>query len=429
MKKLLIVWGNWGPYHYARFRALHERAEAEGIEAHGLELFPKSGCYDWRANCDHPAVHHLNLGRTETEFNLPLLCSRFLPLLFKLRPDILFVPSYWHWSLFINYAGRLQGAKIVMMNESHAGTERARGWKRAVKRSVVRNFHAALVGGTPHRRHFSRLGLNDSAIYLGYDTVDNEYFTAQSEAARRNAESLRKKFELPEKYFLNLGRMVKKKNLTLLILAYARLMERSPHLAHDLVLVGSGEEYEKLRALCRELRLAVIDHTSPANNALPAAKEALVSAGYGTPGRLGSDTFSAEKRLPAVHFYGFRQIEENPVFYGLASAFVLPSVREEWGLVVNEALACGLPVIVSKNAGCAEDLVVPGRNGLTFDPHSVEELAAALAKVADPSVAAPMGIHSLRIAHNWGCDRFASGALAAASTALGPALTKQPTLS
>ena len=89
------------------------------------------------------------------------------------------------------------------------------------------------------------------------------------------------------------------------------------------------------------------------------------------------------------------------MFYGLADAFILPSIKEEWGLVVNEAMASGLPVIVSKTAGCAEDLLdavkpddaPPGTgsqlarmglkdcvraNGLVFDPNSSEELAQAL---------------------------------------------------
>src|SRR5262249_39371000 len=108
-----------------------------------------------------------------------------------------------------------------------------------------------------------------------------------------------------------------------------------------LVMVGSGEEEGTLRKLCRELRLPVYDKL-----------------------KSGEKSKGATQRMestPGVHFYGFRQIEDNPVFYALADCFVLPSLWEEWGLVVNEAMASGLPVVVSETAGCAEDLLVPGR--------------------------------------------------------------------
>jgi 1,2-diacylglycerol 3-alpha-glucosyltransferase len=418
MKKIVIVWGNWGPYHYARFRALHEEGRRQGLEVEGIELFPSSGCYDWETSTDHPAVHHLKMGDKEVEFRPGLLIRGLLPLLFKLRPDVILVPSYWHWSLFINYTGRLAGARIVMMNESHAATEKARGFKRSIKKMIVRGFHAGFVGGTPHRRHFASLGLDESKIFLGYDTVDNDYFTRHSSQAREAAARLREEFELPDRYFLNLGRMVTKKNLPLLIRSYAMVMARRPDLQHDLVLVGSGEEEENLKALAKDLGLAVKDHTAVGRKAaaLAAPGPELAPMGMNT-GSAGSHTSIPHE--PAVHFYGFRQIEENPVFYALASAFILPSTTEEWGLVINEAMACSLPVLASDQLGCAEDLVTHGVNGFTFNPASADELADSLEKVAAPGVAEQLGQQSLAIIRNWGCDRFAAGAIAAARAATG----------
>ena len=75
---------------------------------------------------------------------------------------------------------------------------------------------------------------------------------------------------------------------------------------------------------------------------------------------------------------GFKQYPELPLYYGLAGAFVLPSLTEPWGLVVNEAMAAGLPVVVSDRCGCASDLVRPGENGFAFDPCDIEQLAALL---------------------------------------------------
>lgn len=419
MKRVLVVWGNWGPYHYARFQAFHDQGGETGLRVQGVELFPRSGYYDWNAHLDHPDIHHLNLGSIETEFNPWRIATRLFPLLWKLRPHVIFVPSYWHWSLAINAAGRALGARIVMMNESHAGTERARGIARTLKKQIVRRFDSALVGGNPHRRHFSRLGLDPLRIRLGYDAVDNDYFAAQSDQARAEAETWRASLELPPHYFLSLGRMVKKKNLATLIQAYALAVRRNSGLPQDLVFVGSGDEENSLRALCRQLKIKTLDHEqSPSRRAgFVRGEHVAATAGYSMASTASRDPW-LEARTPCVHFYGFRQVHENPAFYGLASAFILPSITEEWGLVVNEAMASKLPVVVSKTAGCAEDLVRHGRNGFQFNPRSAEELASHLEALADPSLSAAMGEEARKVIQDWGCDRFAKGAVAAAHAAL-----------
>ena len=79
---------------------------------------------------------------------------------------------------------------------------------------------------------------------------------------------------------------------------------------------------------------------------------------------------------------GFKQYPELPAYYGLASAFVHASTTEQWGLVVNEAMASGLPVLVSNRCGCAADLVQEGVNGFTFDPFNVEQLAQLMFQIS-----------------------------------------------
>ena len=122
----------------------------------------------------------------------------------------------------------------------------------------------------------------------------------------------------------------------------------------------------------------------------------------------------------SVYFPGFRQIEELPRFYAYAGAFVHASTTEQWGLVVNEAMASGLPVVVSNRVGCAMNLVNEGENGFTFDPLDVEALAKLLSKMT--AMTKPerqvMGEASRGIIAEWGPERFASGLKAAVEAAL-----------
>jgi glycosyltransferase involved in cell wall biosynthesis len=211
-----------------------------------------------------------------------------------------------------------------------------------VKKRVVGNFSAALVGGKPHTDYMYKLGMPHERIFSGYDVVDNSYFLTGAENARKNEKDLRIKYSLPANYFLGSSRFVPKKNLHRLISAYSeyRKVYTGPDMWR-LVLLGDGEMRPQLEVFISELSLE--------NYVL----------------------------LP-----GFKQYPDLPVYYGLAKAYVLASTTEQWGLVVNEAMASGLPVLVSERCGCAADLVERGRNGFTFDPYNVVELAGLMLKLS-----------------------------------------------
>jgi glycosyltransferase involved in cell wall biosynthesis len=96
-------------------------------------------------------------------------------------------------------------------------------------------------------------------------------------------------------------------------------------------------------------------------------------------------------------------------YYAFAGCFVLPSTREPWGLVVNEAMAAGLPVIVSNRCGCAEDLVHTGQNGYLFDAGADGALESRMNAITNlpASDLARMGLRSQEIISNYSPDRWA----------------------
>jgi glycosyltransferase involved in cell wall biosynthesis len=268
------------------------------------------------------------------------------------------------------------------MTESTYWDERRAPWKEWVKSRFVKLCGAGFAGGSPHAEYLTQLGLPRKKISLGYDTVDNEYFQCKTDEARANAANLRRKKNLPEKFFFASARFVEKKNLFNLIRAFARYRALAEAAARteiwDLVLLGDGALKPGLAALISELGLE-----------------------------------------PHVHLPGFRQYQELPAYFGLAQAFVHASTTEQWGLVVNEAMASGLPVLVSNRCGCAMDLVAENSNGFTFAPESVDELAQLLLKISAAGFPlAKFGAESRRIIANWGPDRFATGMRDAVETAL-----------
>jgi glycosyltransferase involved in cell wall biosynthesis len=225
-------------------------------------------------------------------------------------------------------------------------------------------------------------------IFTGYDVVDNSYFLRRAEEVRRQKSEVRKQYGLPENYFLASARFIEKKNLPRLIRAYAKYRQLIGDQDHgprttdnrpwDLVLLGDGPLRKTLNSQLSTLNL----HAH-------------------------------------VHLPGFKQYEELPVYYALARAFVHASTTEQWGLVVNEAIASGLPVIVSERCGCVPELV--GVNGFTFDPLNEDELTARL---LDMSSLSDHDLERLReasrlIATRFGSDRFGKGLEDAARMAIG----------
>ena len=419
MKSLGILWAQYGPYHFARVSAMCKLAIPATVRA--LELANRSSDYGWARTDGAREIMTLFPNAVAEHLPFTFVFRRVRRRLAELEVQVCLLPSYSPSQSFAALlAAKSLGIRTVMMNESHAGTACARGFAALVKRWLVSLFDAALVGGQPQKRHFVSLGMPEDKVFTGYDAVDNDYFACRAEEIRSQWSVVSSQYALPQHYFLSLGRFVAKKNLRTLVRAYRQYLDTSRLKQTHLVMVGSGEEEPNLRALCTELQLPIYDHSPLSTLHSPLSIQ-----------------------TPGVHFYGFRQIDENPVFYALADAFVLPSLYEEWGLVVNEAMACGLPVIVSETAGCAEDLLEAGspepvspedrqaldqaaltsklrRNGLAFDPSSVDELARALVLLeAAPQLRATMGLRSRAIVEKFSCENFARNALLAANAAIG----------
>jgi glycosyltransferase involved in cell wall biosynthesis len=339
MIRAVIVWVNFGPYLLARARAL---TRIEDIDAHFVELAPEERIRSWkiaRDALDFPLTTLTNTAYEQTP--LTELVAELTHTLKSLDPDSVAVPSYSPLPMLATARwARSNGAASIMMFDSTEVDQQRRWWKERTKRWLVERYYdAGFVAGTASRNYLTRLGMQSDRIWEGYDTVDNDYFVGKSGDVSRRAVEYRERAALPERFLLYVGRLAAEKNLMRLLHAYRRYRDVQPD-GWKLVIVGDGPQRKELLKVARNLN------------------------------------------LDDVVWAGFVQVDELPVYYALSDGFILPSVSEPWGLVVNEAMACGLPVLVSDRCGAALDLVAQGKNGYTFDPLSVDEMAEQMVRLA-----------------------------------------------
>lgn len=381
MKRICVQWPRFGPYHIVRLKAAHAYCAGRGVELFGMETAGDDATYAWRVERDPVPFPRIQAfpGRVYDTIPPADVHAAITATLDRIDPDIVFINSYSHADARASMAWcrrHRRGAAVIMSTTEQDVTRSA--WKERMKRVLIGQFDAALAAGSRQRDYLTRLGLPSERIFFTSNAVDNAFFRNGAAAARRTPQAWRHLPGLgdPTPFFLTSNRFVKRKNLDGLLDAYARYRDGTAQ-PWRLLLLGDGAERSRLEAIVEE------------------------------------------RSIGGVTFCGFRQIEELPAYYGLASAFVHPTWLDQWGLVINEAMATGLPVVVSDRSGCAPDLVHEGRNGFAFDPADPEALPRLLARLAATPASERhlMGKRSQEIVARWAPERFAEGLWQAAETA------------
>jgi len=393
--RIAVIFDNFGPYHLARLRA------AAGVcELTAVEVAASSAEYAWKRSGEDAEIlntesrnefqdsdfKHVTLFQQSTSREIPRreLVRKMNEVLDACCPQAVLIPGWSSRAAFAALCWCAQrGVPAIAMSESTEWDEVRTGWKEWTKRKLVGLCAAALAGGTPHKNYLIKLEMPAERIFLGYDVVDNGYFAQGAKEVRSQKDEVRKKYRLPESYFLSSSRFIAKKNLPRLLQAYA-LYRKKAKIGNqkteiwNLVVLGDGLLHEALNSQLSTLNL------------------------HG-----------------CVLLPGFKQYPELPAYYGLGSAFIHASTTEQWGLVVNEAMASGLPVLVSNRCGCAVDLIKDGVNGFTFDPYNVEQLAGLMLKISAFNFPlSTFGAASTDIIADWGVERFAQGVKSAVECAL-----------
>lgn len=286
------------------------------------------------------------------------------------RPDVVNLTGYYDpatWVL-MGYC-RLRGIRLILSNEStEADGPRSRG-KEAFKRLLISQFDGFFTFGTRSAEYLLRLGAQASGVFSRRNAVDNDRLNQVYQTALPQRSAELRRLGLRPCNFIFVGRLIPAKNLTRLLAAFEEARKAALR-GNDwgLLLLGDGVQRSALEAQAGE-----------------------------------AVTF-----LPGVPWH------EVPTRLALADVFVLPSILEPWGLVVNEAMACGLPVLVSNRCGCAIDLVRDGENGFTVDPFDENQLCSRLRQLMDlpPDERRRFGERSRELIRPYHPDRVAAEMLA-----------------
>lgn len=286
-----------------------------------------------------------------------------------------------HGNQFVAYVlaaiiAKLRGIPILNRCETHLALPRPalRRWIRDRSLSLFyRLFDGFLAIGTANRRYYEALGVPAERIFNVPYTIDNDRFSRCAETSPEERLQIRRKFGLPEAVpvVLFASKFMRRKHPDKVLHAASILAREG--LQFHVLLVGAGEMEDELKQLVESLR------------------------------------------LENVSFGGFVNQSELPKVFAATDVFVLPSENEPWGLIVNEVMCAGRPVVVAEKVGCVEDLVKNGINGMVVQPGHAGELANALRPlILDAGLRKAMGAASTSIIRGWNfeaCHRGLRGAV------------------
>jgi glycosyltransferase involved in cell wall biosynthesis len=253
------------------------------------------------------------------------------------RPDVVISCGWDSLASYLAYLYcRMHGIKYVLWAGS---TVYEQSWRRTLSlplvKYLVRKSDSCIAYGSRAREYLMHLGANERKIFLGWNTVDNSFFSSNASITRQEKELVKSELGITTSLVvLYVGQLIERKGVHDLLRAFSRLKQEYADVT--LLMIGTGREKTNL--------LDYIQRTHIAD----------------------------------VILSGFVDYTDLPKYFGISDLLVLPSREEVWGLVINEAMACGLPVITTKKVGASVDLVKHNVNGFVVRDSTPDDLLDAL---------------------------------------------------
>jgi glycosyltransferase involved in cell wall biosynthesis len=334
-KPFVVYWNNIpSPYMVERFNALADRRLFE-FEAWFNDRIESDRTWDvdestWRFRYRY--ISTTRVGKYVLHWPIPLL---------ERRPDVL-VSLYAEPSFIFGWLiGRTLGAKTAFWCQVTMDRwVQRRVWKNAIKKWMFKRVDATLGSGEESRQFAMRFGTPpDRALCLPH-SIDVKHFSVSSGSSSVDERNqLRDYMGLRGVTFIYVGRLWWGKGLGYLLDAFHKVQSEMSNEV-SLLLIGDGPEETKLKLKC------------------------------------------ADHGIHNVVFAGFKQKPELPKFYAVSNVFVFPTLGDPYGLVVDEAMACSLPIISTSSAGEIRARIEEGVNGYIVPPEDAEALAERMLELA-----------------------------------------------
>lgn len=295
------------------------------------------------------------------------------------RPEMIISDGFFQWTYAALWLRATRCIPHVMCYERTAHTERSSQWFRtAYRKLVMRWIDAMCCNGRLCGEYVQSLGFPSQRITYGHMVADVAGMQqAASQVSGAQIAETKARLGLDGLVFLYVGRLIPLKGIDKLLEAWKVFSSQAESDEVTLLLVGEGPQRGELELYC------------------------------------------ANHGLDNVRFAGAVDYDALAPFYKAADVFVIPTLEDNWSLVVPEAMACGLPILCSKYNGCWPEYVTPS-NGWVFDPMDIDDTVACLHRsLAARDKLSEMGRESLKLIGNHTAQQAAEAILQACRIALG----------
>lgn len=253
----------------------------------------------------------------------------------KVKPDVLITEGFFQWTPLVQLYGLIHHIPVFIGYERTLHTERNNSkfktWIRKIQNKFIKGY---LVNGTETKKYLESIGVASEKIHIGGMSADSEGLRTVIAAFPEEAKKVFKDRFLKGNGILYLftGKMIERKGILPLLAAWMKHIEAYPN--DNLLVVGDGELFD----VCKRK--------------------------YGG--------------VTSIHLEGGVPYDDIYKYYAIADVYFLPTIEDNWSLVVPEAMACGLPVATSIYNGCHVELIHEGENGITFDTFNQDSMVKAL---------------------------------------------------
>jgi len=288
--------------------------------------------------------------------------------LWREKPDVIIGCGWVHPANYLALLySRIRRKPFILFSES---TVYETSWRRVLGlplvKFMVKLADAYLTPGINAKEYLESLGAKKDKVFIVLNAVDSRFFYSKSRLSVQQKLKIKRKFKISEgRVILYVGRLERVKGIEYLFDAYKNLESERGDTA--LVITGEGPFKKQLKEKCKK------------------------------------------ERIKKVIFLGNIERNQMPRIYGIADLVVLPSWSEVWGLVINEAMSCGLPVISTESVGSSRDLIKNGVNGYVVKARDSQALYQAIKKVLSNSKARKMGDNSRKIISDFTYQKMADG--------------------